>query len=74
MKIDALVSRQEKTDLIKPNSHNKSNVALYVLTFNSPDQFERLCLSFGEYDNNFLTKPKRYLLNNSLKEILLINK
>ncbi len=66
LKIDALKPKQEKMDLVKMNKHNKSNVALYVLTFNSPEQFEKLCLSFEEYDIDFLNKPAKYLLNNSL--------
>lgn len=42
------------------------NTALYVITFNSPDQFRTLLKSMKEYDSDFLTKPKkRFLLNNS---------
>lgn len=49
---------------------NKSNVdltkaALYVITFNSPKQFEVLIESMQKYDPEFLTKPKKYLLDNS---------
>jgi hypothetical protein len=66
LKNDALVARQEKSETVKVNPHNKFNVALYVLTFNSPSQFEKLCLSFEQYDNNFLKRPKKYLINNSL--------
>lgn len=44
---------------------NFKKAGLYVIGFNSPDQFERLCESFKEYDNDFLTLPKKYLLNNS---------
>jgi hypothetical protein len=55
-----------QSNKIKINQHNINNVALYVITYNSPDQFEKLCISFKEYDNNFLTKPKKFLLNNSL--------
>lgn len=51
---------------VKINSKNKNNVALYVLTYNSPKQFEKLCLSFNEYDKNFLDKPSKFLINNSL--------
>ena len=61
-----LYPKTEKADTIKINPHDKNNVALYVLTFNSPSQFEKLCLSFGEYDEDFLNKPKKYLINNSL--------
>jgi hypothetical protein len=48
--------------------YNKNNVALYALTYNSPNQFEKLCLSFELYDKNFLDKPKKILLNNSTKK------
>lgn len=42
------------------------NSALYVITFNSPNQFRTLLKSMEEYDSDFLTKPKkRFLLNNS---------
>lgn len=43
----------------------KNEVALYVIAFNFPSQFETLCKSFEEYDRSFLDKPKKYLLNNS---------
>ena len=66
LKNETLEAKQEKTDVIKQNLHNRNNVALYVLTFNSPNQFEKLCISFEEYDRNFLDVPKKYLLNNSL--------
>jgi O-methyltransferase len=66
LKNETLVVRQEKSEELKLNPHNKNNVALYVLTFNSPDQFEKLCISFEQYDINFLDKPKKFLLNNSL--------
>jgi hypothetical protein len=41
---------------------------LYVLTYNSPDQFEYLINSFIKSDVNFLNKPKKFLLNNSTDE------
>jgi hypothetical protein len=44
---------------------NSSNSALYVITFNSPNQFETLIQSMKEYDENFLVKPKKFLLDNS---------
>ena len=61
-----LIPKNEKGTIIQVNENNKNNVALYVLTYNSPSQFEKLCLSFEMYDRNFLDKPKKYLLNNSL--------
>ncbi len=63
LKNDTLIVKHEKNEL---NKLNKDNVALYVLTYNSPNQFETLCKSFEQYDNNFLDKPKKYLINNSL--------
>ena len=66
LKNNTLVPRQEKNDLIKINTNGKYNIGLYVLTYNSPKQFETLCKSFEEYDNNFLSKPKKFLINNSL--------
>jgi hypothetical protein len=50
------------------NELNIDNVALYVLTYNSPSQFETLCKSFELYDKNFIAKPKKYLLDNSIKK------
>jgi hypothetical protein len=66
LKNDTLTVKQEKTDSYNFNDHNKDNVALYVLTYNSPNQFETLCKSFEQYDRNFLDRPKKYLINNSL--------
>ena len=60
-----LVPKIEKSHTVKINNHDKNNVALYVLTFNSPNQFETLCRSFEEYDMSFLKKPRKILLNNS---------
>jgi len=42
------------------------NVSLYVMTYNSPKQFETLITSINQYDPNFLTKTNKYLLNNSI--------
>ena len=42
-----------------------SNSALYVITFNSPKQFETLIKSMYSYDENFIIKPKKFLLDNS---------
>ena len=68
LKNETLVPKQEKAETIKQNTHNKLNTALYVLTYNSPSQFEKLCISFDEYDKNFLNKPRKFLLNNSIKK------
>lgn len=49
---------------VKPT--NLLDIGLYVITYNSPNQFEKLCISFQEYDRNFLDRPKKFLLNNSI--------
>ena len=58
--------------IIHPSNHivNKSKpytdqCALYVLTFNSPKQFETLIESMEAYDSRFLDKTTKFLLNNS---------
>lgn len=40
-------------------------VGLYVITFNSPDQFNTLIQSMLEYDPDFITRTKKFLLDNS---------
>ena len=64
-----------KNETLKVKSENEQNsnldiskCSLYVMTFNSPNQFETLVNSFDEYDKNFLLKPKKYLLDNSTDE------
>lgn len=47
------------------NNLDASKVGLYVLTFNSPDQFETLIRSMLYYDADFINKPTKFLLNNS---------
>lgn len=42
-----------------------SKVGLYVITFNSPKQFETLIESILQYDKNFLDKTEKFLLDNS---------
>jgi hypothetical protein len=49
--------------VIKEKSVEKTS--LYVIGFNSPNQFSTLIQSMIEYDENFIKKPKKYLLNNS---------
>ena len=65
LKNDTLIPQIQSNDIVI-NTSNINNTALYVLTYNSPEQFETLCVSFEEYDRNFLDKPKKFLLNNSL--------
>ena len=63
-----------KNDQLKPKSESSiksinnldtSKVALYVITFNSPKQFETLIESMMIYDSDFLNKTEKFLLNNS---------
>lgn len=44
---------------------NNDGVGLYVLTYNSPDQFETLIKSMMGYDSSFITNTKKFLLDNS---------
>ncbi len=67
-----------KTGLAKPKSEcvdtnpnlnlNTNNTAVYIITYNSPQQVRTLLKSMEEYDKHFLTKPKLFLLNNSTNE------
>ena len=41
------------------------DVGLYVITFNSPDQLATLIESMERYDSDFLTKTRKFLLDNS---------
>lgn len=42
-----------------------SDIVLYINTFNAPLQLEMLIESYEQYDNSFLTKTQKYLINNS---------
>jgi O-methyltransferase len=63
-KNEKLISIKE-SNVISDNSLDTDKTALYVITFNSPNQLRTLVKSMQEYDNNFLNKPKKYILNNS---------
>jgi len=66
LKNDTLKVKNEKPKNVKiENNLDINNVGLYVITFNSPKQFEVLIESMLEYDKNYIEKPKKYLLNNS---------
>jgi hypothetical protein len=62
-------NKYEVKNIMGNKSHNKdlntNNTALYVITFNSPKQFETLIESMIQYDTNFIHKPKKFLLDNS---------
>jgi len=64
LKNDVLIKKTEFVQKQEPLDLNK--VALYVITFNSPKQFETLIKSMLEYDDDFINKPKKYLLDNSV--------
>jgi O-methyltransferase len=60
------VKKEENLEVSLPNTNVKiGNVGLYVLTFNSPNQFKTLIESMIQYDNDFINKPEKYLLDNS---------
>jgi hypothetical protein len=65
VKNDKLESKQTKLVSIPVSSGDFSKTSLYVITFNSPKQFETLIESMLLYDQDFINKPKKYLLNNS---------
>ena len=52
-----------KTITFTPPS--KENVGLYVIGFNSPNQFKTLIESMLAYDEDFINKPRKILLDNS---------
>ena len=46
-------------------SGSVNNTSLYVIGFNSPNQLQTLIKSMMLYDPNYISQPKKYLLNNS---------
>jgi hypothetical protein len=50
------------------NNLDINKTALYVITFNSPNQLSKLIQSMELYDKDFLNCTKKVLLNNSTKE------
>jgi hypothetical protein len=65
LKNDQLVVKSESPKEIVVNNLDTNKVGLYVITFNSPNQFETLIQSMLEYDKDFIIKPKKFLLDNS---------
>lgn len=67
------LSKVERSDFFNVDlirwDKNKSlediKTSLYVLTFNSPQQFETLVKSYEKNDINFLTKTRKILIDNS---------
>ena len=64
LKNDNLVVKSERP-IEKENSLDINKVGLYVITFNSPNQFEALINSMLEYDSDFIYKTEKFLLDNS---------
>jgi hypothetical protein len=64
LKNDELVKKSEYVQITEPLDLSK--VGLYVISFNSPKQFETLIKSMIEYDRDFIDKTKKYLLDNSI--------
>jgi hypothetical protein len=65
LKNNELVVKSEGTKEVIVNNLDTNKVGLYVITFNSPKQFETLIQSMLEYDKDFIIKPKKFLLDNS---------
>lgn len=68
LKNDALKIKNKLPETQINCSLNTDNVGLYVITYNSPNQFRTLIKSMNLYDKNFVTKPKKFLLDNSKDE------
>jgi hypothetical protein len=64
LKNDELKVKSEGKILVN-NNLDVNKVGLYVITFNSPNQFETLVKSMLEYDKDFILKPRKFLLDNS---------
>ena len=65
LKNDNLLPKSESLNEVEVNNLDTNKVGLYVLTFNSPNQFRTLIDSMLEYDKDYLSKPKKFLLDNS---------
>ena len=52
-------------NVIQPKLTFSEGVGLYVITFNSPDQLDTLIQSMLSYDPDFITRTKKFLLDNS---------
>jgi hypothetical protein len=65
LKNDALEKKCKSVNTTLNDDLDTNNSALYVITFNSPNQFETLMKSMKVYDMDFIDKPKKFLLDNS---------
>jgi hypothetical protein len=68
LKDDKLTIKSESSTLNTDNDLDVNNTALYVISFNSPKQFETLIESMSLYDTCFIAKPRKFLLDNSTDE------
>jgi hypothetical protein len=68
LKDDKLTIKSESSTLNTDNDLDMNNTALYVISFNSPKQFETLIESMSLYDTCFIAKPRKFLLDNSTDE------
>ncbi len=64
---EKLKNDEIKTVKVVNKTFNDENtkVGLYVISFNSPKQFEVLIQSMLDYDSDFIDKPRKILLDNS---------
>ncbi len=67
LKNDNLIPKSESVTT-STNTLDPNKVGLYVITFNSPKQFATLIESMTAYDKDYLSKPKKFLLDNSSDE------
>ena len=65
LKDDKLEKKCKSINATLNDNLDVNNSALYVITFNSPNQFETLMKSMEVYDMDFIDKPKKFLLDNS---------
>ena len=61
--IDSSVNYVQDKNYVASNT--PSNVGVYVIGFNSPNQFNTLITSMLDYDSDFINKPRKILLDNS---------
>ena len=64
VKNNIVIVKNKNRQFVK-NDNILDEVGLYVITFNSPEQFKTLINSMLQYDQNFITKTKKFLLDNS---------
>ena len=68
LKNDQLKPMSESSQQVITNNLDINKVGLYVITFNSPNQFRTLIESMNVYDKDYINKTKKFLLDNSSDE------